>query len=533
MLKKFYLVFLCLCAITYLAGLLNQVFAFILFLVILFYSSVFLFFFAIWKIYFTKSNKSFKRNIVRFLLSLSGYFILFLLGREAINHYYLENSYSIFRISVKIALLLLTFFLWFNYARRKLKKTTIICTILYMLFIISAPFISIFYPKPSIPDASPKVNRLVSLPYLDWSHTNDIEKVSVTQHDPSSSYKGFNLYTSVNLGKVFLFDMEGDTINVWSPGSQKKYLFSEICKNGDLLSISKDNEFVRVDWNSNNIWTANFRPHHDFDLFEDGQIYSLARKDSVFLMAGLPIPILEDYIAVLSPEGKLTKEITFLSAIKNELSINRITRLFTCIVKPSVFINIIKNKLAGKYLLESNTIFDIMHANSIELLRKDIPGFGEIDDILISVREINLVFVFDVKQNKAVWKWGPGIIDKQHHPTVLDNDNILIYDNGAFRRYTRILELNPQTKKIVWDYTAEPKEDFFSSNSGSQQRLPNGNTLISESTKGRAFEITQNGKIVWEFYNPNIIENTQEREIIYRMTRIIDIENYPPPATTK
>ena len=36
---------------------------------------------------------------------------------------------------------------------------------------------------------------------------------------------------------------------------------------------------------------------------------------------------------------------------------------------------------------------------------------------------------------------------------------------------------------------------------GKHQWLPNGNLLITESMKGRAFEIDTNGEIVWEYVN--------------------------------
>ncbi len=39
-----------------------------------------------------------------------------------------------------------------------------------------------------------------------------------------------------------------------------------------------------------------------------------------------------------------------------------------------------------------------------------------------------------------------------------------------------------------------------------QQRLPNGNTLITESSGGRIFEVTRDGEIVWEFFNPRRAE---------------------------
>src|SRR5258706_14516162 len=37
---------------------------------------------------------------------------------------------------------------------------------------------------------------------------------------------------------------------------------------------------------------------------------------------------------------------------------------------------------------------------------------------------------------------------------------------------------------------------------GNAQRLPNGNTLITESSFGRFFEVTKEGEIVWEYVNP-------------------------------
>jgi hypothetical protein len=36
---------------------------------------------------------------------------------------------------------------------------------------------------------------------------------------------------------------------------------------------------------------------------------------------------------------------------------------------------------------------------------------------------------------------------------------------------------------------------------GKHQRLSNGNYLLTESTTGRALEVTADGKIVWEYVN--------------------------------
>ena len=47
-----------------------------------------------------------------------------------------------------------------------------------------------------------------------------------------------------------------------------------------------------------------------------------------------------------------------------------------------------------------------------------------------------------------------------------------------------------------------PTDPFFSRTCGSNQRLPNGNTLITETDYGRVFEVTRDNEIVWEFISP-------------------------------
>ncbi|MEA1929147.1 MAG: arylsulfotransferase family protein, partial [Candidatus Auribacterota bacterium] len=139
-------------------------------------------------------------------------------------------------------------------------------------------------------------------------------------------------------------------------------------------------------------------------------------------------------------------------------------------------------------------------------------------NLLICLRHAALVLILNPETREIVWSWGPGILDWPHMPTMLDNGNILIYDNGAHRTYSRILEIDPVEKRIVWEYQADPPEKFYSRTRGSNQRLPNGNTLICESERGRVFEITPTGEVVWEFYNPDIRDG--HRRLIYRMTRV-------------
>ena len=94
--------------------------------------------------------------------------------------------------------------------------------------------------------------------------------------------------------------------------------------------------------------------------------------------------------------------------------------------------------------------------------------------------------------------------------------NILIFDNGGWagygapsrtskdgtkadlRDHSRIIELDPVTLKVVWEFDGSvwggmmsitSMSKFYSPLISSAQRLPNGNTLIDEGCSCRMFEV--------------------------------------------
>jgi arylsulfotransferase ASST len=114
-----------------------------------------------------------------------------------------------------------------------------------------------------------------------------------------------------------------------------------------------------------------------------------------------------------------------------------------------------------------------------------------------------LCAIDDHSRGSRRWDLGSG----QHAPTPLPNGNILIFDNGPHRLdesfpFSRVIEVNPATKKIVWKYQEAIPSNFFSPRISNAQRLPNGNTLINEGWFGRFFEVTLAGEVVWEYVNP-------------------------------
>jgi hypothetical protein len=102
--------------------------------------------------------------------------------------------------------------------------------------------------------------------------------------------------------------------------------------------------------------------------------------------------------------------------------------------------------------------------------------------------------------------------------------NIMVLDNGLQRPdslYSTVIEFTPPVDSTghyqtpapgdpygpagpAWQYIATPPTSFYTPQVGSAQRLPNGNTLMCEGTKGRFFEIGADSVPVWTYINPVI-----------------------------
>ncbi|MGH8168001.1 MAG: arylsulfotransferase family protein, partial [Woeseiaceae bacterium] len=65
-----------------------------------------------------------------------------------------------------------------------------------------------------------------------------------------------------------------------------------------------------------------------------------------------------------------------------------------------------------------------------------------------------------------------------------------------------VVEFDPATMSLVWQYTGTAESPLQSDIRSYTQRLPNGNTLITESNGGRILEVTPDQEIVWEYTNP-------------------------------
>jgi len=189
------------------------------------------------------------------------------------------------------------------------------------------------------------------------------------------------------------------------------------------------------------------------------------------------------------------------------------------------------------YYKDSTGFGDYLHTDSMFLLGEN-HWYDETGDerfnpenIIVSARNACFVAIIDRKTGNLVWKVGPdfsegtpeqklGQFVGQHHAQMIPKGlpgegNILLFDNGGSygygggsdglsrytRDYSRVIEFNPVTLDIVWEYGAESGEQhFFADNACSVQRLPNGNTLIAERDNHRIIEVTPEKEIVWEYF---------------------------------
>jgi hypothetical protein len=335
----------------------------------------------------------------------------------------------------------------------------------------------------------------------------DPARKGVSLHDPSRAQPGINVYCSVHSTEVRFLDMQGNVLHriiLPEPGEGADCLL-EPYADGSFLALTWPN-LAKIDWDSKVAWVSREGHHHDVAVGADGDIYTLSERPRVLRSGAVELPIRDHAVVVLDASGRVRREVGLSRFFRGRIPSRRLERLFR--------LHGSGNPRPRLY----RRLSDVYHPNTVEVLDREVAG-GKAGDLLVCVRELDLVAILDLEREAVVWSWGPGALDRPHHPSVLPNGNLLIFDNGLRRGWSRVIELEPSTSRIVWSYRTDPPESFFTSIRGSLQALPNGNVLITESAKGRVFEVTREGQVVWEFWNPDVGEDGRRLQI-YRMVRL-------------
>lgn len=331
-------------------------------------------------------------------------------------------------------------------------------------------------------------------------------------HEAGLAQEGVTLVSSLWDGQngMNLYDIKGDVLHEWRVSFNNIWADTpdwpphaigdwdvdihgmHLYPDGSVVFNFEYNGLVKIDRCSRVLWKLAAETHHSVEADEAGNLWVPARKkherknlDFPVLKAGVE----EDLILQISPEGKILRTIPVLESL-------------------------LKSDLAGIVFIAraadiSEQLTDVGHLNSVDVLSKAMasafPQF-KAGDILISLRNLNLVAVMDPVTEKIKW-WNTSSFIQQHDADFLPNGRIGLFDNrgeaenpnGSVYRASRILEIDPASQVVKTLYASNEKNSLFTAIRGNQQFLPNGNILITEWVAGRVFEVTPQGKIVWQF----------------------------------
>jgi len=353
------------------------------------------------------------------------------------------------------------------------------------------------------PDESLRqLEQLQALDYVDGTVDAHAELRGVEIHDRERTSPGVNLYSSRIRTSASLIDNDGRELHSWSFPGGDGWEHTELLPNGDLLVVVNQDSIFKLDRNSRLVWRYAVDAHHDLAVHPSGDIYALSDEQRIRPEIHPEIPVIEDFVEILSADGKPKDRFSVLEALRSS---------------DYAFLMPSPQHLPSDRREGERPALDLLHTNHIQVFDGSLahrsPLFGE-GNILISMRTINTIAILDPTSREVLWVWGPTNLHRQHHPTLLADGTIIVFDNGRHR--SQIVELDPLNLEVVWRYA--PEKGFLSRYRGSVQRLANGNTLITESDRGYAFEITPEQEIVWRFANPDV--NTENMRIaIWRMTR--------------
>jgi hypothetical protein len=366
----------------------------------------------------------------------------------------------------------------------------------------------------------------------------------VTRYDPHKAWNGYVVFSGADR-KTRLIDMNGNEVRRWDYPGFPAVLLDPARAGGargrvlvQLAGAEKPHPLAspgnglgnqaigELDWDGEVVWRwgdsapdGAARQHHDLRRLPNGNTLVLVNKPHP--VAGFDVPeVIDDAVYEITPDG----EIAWSWLASEHLEEFGFTAEQLALVRAT------KNP-------------DYLHINNLSVLgpnRWFDAGDARFhpDNLMIDARNANFIAIIAKASGKVVWHLGPGLppIDPkagQHVPRPVDQfvgqhdahlipaglpgaGNLLVFDNQGAAGYppaqlqvtsgSRVLEIDPVSQQIVWQYSAErsqlPGWAFFSSFISSARRLPNGNTLIDEGMTGRFFQVTTQGEIVWEYVSP-------------------------------
>jgi len=403
------------------------------------------------------------------------------------------------------------------------------------------------------------------------------------KYDPERCYNG---YTLIAGGMPRLVDMNGNLVNEWSGANGFP---AKMLPNGQILTTGErwqgyidDGITVKqLDWKGNIVWEFGkyAKVVKDPEHPEQGEMWISSQHHDI-QRVGTPVyyvpgakSVSEGRVLVLGHKWHVNKDVSdhvLMDDVMFEVDENgNVAWEWVAsdhvkefgLTKPMM--KAVRNWKPKKGAEKNG--FDWWHQNCASYLGpnkwydKGDERFHP-DNIILDSREANVLCIISHKTGKVVWKIGPdytqgeeaeiGQILGPHHTHMIPvglpgAGNVMVYDNGGpagygepnamspdglatFQRiYSRVLEIDPVTKKVVWEFSIKSLKkpwklfgyEEYSPFISSAQRLPNGNTLVCEGSNGRFIEVTREGEVVWEYISP-YPGNIPGTNYVYRAYRV-------------
>jgi hypothetical protein len=311
-----------------------------------------------------------------------------------------------------------------------------------------------------------------------------------------------------------LIDRQGHTIHTWQPDrdelfpdpvglknsipNRQDFHGSYLLPGGDLILLLSYIGAVRINACGDVLWRLEGGNHHAVARSEDGTFWmpgtsSERRMKTSKYPNGFPginKPVWVDQMIHVTEDGDVIDKINVLDVIYN----NDLGRYLVKGLGP----------LHGPLEVSD----DPAHLNDIEPLSssmaKEYPLF-DAEDLLVSLRVANLIFVFDPDSGDVKWHTSHPFIH-QHDPDFVGDGWIRVFDNntdlagrGKMLGGSRIIALKPHTNSTKVLFPTRQSDPFYTRFRGKQQSLENENMLLTEARAGRVVEIDTTGRTVWEW----------------------------------
>lgn len=387
----------------------------------------------------------------------------------------------------------------------------------FLVFVIGAAS-SYFLERPRVLHEAFRAAETLYTQYTDYRTPFDtnlwqpatLDFEAVGRFVPERVQSGYTLYTAGDMQGALLIDSDGRTVHRWSrtfseiwpdaehlPQQPREELTAwrkaVVWPNGDVAAVFIAEGITpwglgvaKLDRDSNLLWRYSGLAHHDIDVGPDGAIYLLTHEIRNEPVPGLPriqAPYIDDRIVILNGDGEPRMQLSLFDAFME-----------------SDYRNFLLS-------VPRSPIGDYLHANAIDVVTPELAAvhpYSRAGDVVVSLRQPGVIAVVDPDAGRVRWATrGPWI--GQHDPDQLPNGNMLLFDNRGHMQpggVSRVLEFEPLNGRIVWTFAGSRDERFESGLRSAQQRLENGNTLITESDRSRLLEVTPDGDIVWEYVHP-------------------------------